>query len=290
MRLFNPGRKILLLASATLLLTCCEQAKDSPPRLNEIPVAQLREMLKGYDGDCRPDSDKEHGVPPPPAGKPIPSDAQRISLVPPEKFHAGDMDVQKAIASRRSVRAFSQDPITLGELSFLLWATQGVTAEIAGDETHEPMRLRAAPSAGGRYPLETYIVVRAVEGLAPGLYRYLPDSHQLHLVRRDATLTAGLQKACYGTPFVGDASAVFIWSAVPYRTEWKYTYTSHRMIAMEAGHVCQNLYLAATSVGLCVSALCSYHQSSVDGLLGLDGQNEFAIYLAGIGRPSEQAK
>ena len=292
MRPFNLGRKTLILAAATCLLTCCERAKDDspPPELNQMPVAQLRAMLKGFDGDCRPDSDKEHGVPPPPAEKAIPPDATRIPLVPPEKFQSRGMNLQQAIASRRSIRSFSQAPMTLEELSFLLWATQGVTAEVPGDETHEPTRLRAAPSAGGRYPLETYIAIRAVEGLDPGLYRYLPNTHQLHLVRRDSDISAGLQKACYGTPFVADAAAVLIWAAIPYRTEWKYTYTSHRMIAMEAGHVCQNLYLAATSAGLGACALCSYHQSTVDGLIGVDGHNEFAIYLACVGRPSEGKK
>jgi len=292
MRPFNLGRKTLILAAATCLLTCCERAKDvSPPLgLNQMPVAQLRAMLKGFDGDCRPDSDKEHGLPPPPAEKAIPPDAICISLVPPEKFQSRGMDLQQAIASRRSIRSFSQAPMALEELSFLLWATQGVTAELPGDESHEPTRLRAAPSAGGRYPLETYIAIRAGEGLDQGLYRYLPNTHQLHLVRRDSDISAGLQKACYGTPFVAEAAAVLIWSAIPYRTEWKYTYTSHRMIAMEAGHVCQNLYLAATSAGLGACALCSYHQSSVDVLLGVDGQNEFAIYLACVGRPSEGKK
>jgi len=292
MRPFNLGRKTLILAAATCLLTCCERAKDASPPLglNQMPVAQLRAMLKGFDGDCRPDSDKEHGLPPPPAEKAIPPDAICISLVPPEKFQSRGMDLQQAIASRRSIRSFSQTPMTLEELSFLLWATQGVTAELPGDESHEPTRLRAAPSAGGRYPLETYIAIRSVEGLDPGLYRYLPNTHQLHLVRKDSDISAGLQKACYGTPFVAEAAAVLIWSAIPYRTEWKYTYTSHRMIAMEAGHVCQNLYLAATSAGLGACALCSYHQSTVDGLLGVDGQNEFAIYLACVGRPSEGKK
>ena len=292
MRPFNLGRKTLIFAVVTCLLTCCERAKDdSPPLgLNQMPVAQLRAMLKGFDGDCRPDSDKEHGVSPPPAEKAIPPDAICISLVPPEKFQSRGMDLPKAIASRRSIRSFSQTPISLEELSFLLWATQGVTAEMPGDGSHEPARLRAAPSAGGRYPLETYIAIRAAEGLAPGLYRYLPNTHQLHLVRKDSDISAGLQKACYGMPFIADAAAVLIWTAIPYRTEWKYAYTSHRMIAMEAGHVCQNLYLAATSAGLGACALCSYHQSSVDGLLGVDGQNEFAIYLACVGRPSEEKK
>ena len=292
MKPFELGRKLGRLVAVALVLTSCERERDSatPRPLNQIPMPQLRQMLKGFDGDWRPDSDKEHGIQPPPSEKGIPSGAQLIPLVGPEKFCVRGMSLPQAIASRRSARTFSKSAITLEELSFLLWATQGVTGEITGDEAHETTRLRAAPSAGGRYPLETYIAVRAVDGLAPGLYRYLPNSHQLHLILTDNDLSLRMQKLCYGLPLVSDASVVFVWAVVPSRTEWKYTYTSHRMIAMEAGHVCQNLYLAATSSGLGVSALCSYHQPSLDALIGVDGQNEFVIYLACVGRPGVTEK
>jgi SagB-type dehydrogenase family enzyme len=89
---------------------------------------------------------------------------------------------------------------------------------------------------------------------------------------------------------VGDAAVVFIWSAIPGRTEWKYAYLAHRMIAMEAGHVCQNLYLAAQSCGLGVCALLSYHQPQVDELLELDGIEEFTLYLACVGKAAEPAR
>ena len=124
-----------------------------------------------------------------------------------------------------------------------------------------------------------------MEGLAPGIYRYLPGDHQLVLVREDAQVSANLQAACYGTPAVGAAAAVFIWSAVPYRTEWKYTYLAHRMIAMEAGHVCENLYLAAQACGTGCCAVLSYDQPHVDALLGVDGNEEFALYVACVGKP-----
>jgi len=253
--------------------------------LNDIPISQLRVFLKGYPGEWRPDSDRGHQRPEPPAEKPLPPDARRVALVPTEKIHLGGMSVRDAIASRRSQRDFSDAALSAEELSFLLWATQGVTG-MQKDETGAIVqRFRAAPSGGARYPLETYLAVSRVEGLAPGIYRYLPNEHQLVVVREDAEISKKLQTACYGMPAVGGAAVVFIWAAVPYRTEWKYTYLSHRMIAMEAGHVCENLYLAAESCSTGVCAALSYDQPHTDQLLGVDGQDEFAIYIACVGKP-----
>jgi SagB-type dehydrogenase family enzyme len=195
------------------------------------------------------------------------------------------MSVREAIASRRSRRDFSDTELSLEELSFLLWATQGVTGELRDEKGEITERFRAAPSAGARYPLETYLSVRRVRNLAPGLYRYLPNEHQLVVVREDPEISGKLQAACYNTPSVGSAAVVFLWSAVPYRTEWKYTYLAHRMIAMEAGHVCENLYLAAESCGTGCCAMLSYDQPKIDALVGLDGEEEFTIYLACLGKP-----
>ena len=287
---------LLSLGMALASLAGCQRAKTTPPppaageirQLNAIPIEQLRVMLKGFPGDWRPDSDRERGLPEPPSQKPVPPDARRIPLVAPADFHVGDLSVRRAIQARRSVRAFSKEPLTLEELSYLLWATQGITSPPpeAGAEPGE--RLRAAPSAGARYPLETYLALGRVEGLSPGLYRYLPGEHRLVLVRATADLPAALQRACYGQQFVADAAVVFLWTAIPYRTEWKYTYTSHRMIAMEAGHVCENLCLAAESCGAAACPVLGYHQPSLDQLLGVDGIEEFTLYLACIGKPAPQ--
>ena len=116
----------------------------------------------------------------------------------------------------------------------------------------------------------------------------MPGLHRDHAVREDSQISAKLRTACYGTPAVGGAAVVFIWAAVPYRTEWKYAYLAHRMIAMEAGHVCENLYLAAQSCGTGCCAALSYDQSHVDELLGVDGQEEFALYVACVGKPKPE--
>ena len=279
---------VVCLAFAALA-ACNRQPPREPEKireLNEIPIAQLRVMLKGFPDEWRPDSDRSRERAEPPAEKAVAADAKRISLVAPTDIHLGDMPVREAIATRRSTRDFTDAALSLEELSFLLWATQGITAVQRDDAGAIVQRFRAAPSAGARYPLETHLAIHRVTGLAPGIYRYLPNEHELVLVREDAQISSKLQAACYGSPSVGSAAVVFIWAAVPYRTEWKYTYLAHRMIAMEAGHVCENLYLAAQSCGSAACAMLSYEQKHLDELLGLDGQDEFALYLACVGKPT----
>ncbi len=276
-------------ALALSLIGCNRPREPEKIRqLNEIPIAQLRVLLKGYPGAWQPDSDRTHEKPEPPAEDPIPPGAKTIALVPAEKIHLGDMSVHEAIAARRSVRDFSDAALSLEELSYLLWATQGITAVQRDDTGAIIEQFRAAPSGGARYPLETYLAVTRVTGLAPGIYRFLPIENKLVTVREDAQISAKLQAACYDTPMVSGAAVVFIWAAVPYRTEWKYTYLAHRMIAMEAGHVCENLYLASQSCGLGCCAMLSYDQPHVDALLGVDGEEEFALYLACVGKPKAE--
>ena len=294
------SKRFALLASGTCLLLAlgfpaCDlshkQSDAEPVReLNEIPIAQLRVMLKGFPGEWRADSDAVQRGKEPPPEKPVPPGAKLIALVPPTRLRLGNMPVRDAIAARRSTREFSDAAISPEELSYLLWATQGVTA-VQRDEAGEIVqRFRAAPSAGALYPLETYLAIGRVQGVAAGIYRYLPNEHQLVLIREDAQVSGKVMAACYGNPATGSAPVVFIWSATPYRTEWKYTYLAHRMIAMEAGHVCENLCLAATSCGTGVCAMLAYHQPKMDELLGLDGKVEFTIYLACVGKPKGEEK
>lgn len=265
---------------------CDSRRREPEPirELNQIPIAQLRVLIKGFPEDWREDSARAQDRPQPPSEKAVPAGAKRIALVPREEIRLGDMPVREAIAARRSTREFGDAALSLEELSFLLWATQGVTGVQRDDAGAVVEQFRAAPSAGARYPLESYLAISRVEGITPGLYRYVPSEHQLVLVREEAEISAKVQAACYGTPSVGGAAVVMIWAAVPYRTEWKYTYLAHRMIAIEAGHVCENLYLAAESSGTGACAVLSYHQPGVDELLGVDGKEEFALYLACVGK------
>lgn len=275
------------LASCLLVFAlagCGKPEKGAVRELNEIPVEQLRVVLKGFPGDWRADSDQSKGIAEPPAVKPAPPGATRMELAPASGLPVlGSQALGDAIASRASARTFSPEPLGLDELAYLLWATQGVT-RTSQDDAGNPLHFRAAPSGGGRYPLETYLAVLRVEGLAPGLYRYLPVEHRLVLVREAPEIAQELQQACYGQTFPGEAAVAFLWTAIPYRTEWRYAYLAPRMIAIEAGHVCQNLYLAAGSIQAGACALLSYHQPALDALLGVDGKEEFAIYLACVGK------
>ncbi|WP_372847222.1 SagB/ThcOx family dehydrogenase, partial [Pontiella sp.] len=188
----------------------------------------------------------------------------------------GTAPLIEVIAQRKSDRKFLPTPLTLEELSFLLWATQGMR-----DDTN---RRRTAPSAGARHPFETYLIVDKVEGVEPGLYRYLPLDHKLLFLRADAHFPEQVTEACRGQVFCGNSAAVFVWTAIPYRTEWRYDIIAHKMIALDAGHVCQNLYLASTAIGAGTCGIGAYDHKRMDALIGVDGVDEFTVYLAPVGK------
>lgn len=223
--------------------------------------------------------DQEKNIPRPPAQKPYPAEAIMIDLVPPEDLTVGQMPLIEAIQRRRSRRQYTPDPLTLEELSFLLWATQGVSRYIRDGQTI----LRTVPSAGARHPFETYLLINRVDGLTPGLYRYLSVEHQLCCMSTDDTLTKRVHEAS-NEQYVLDSAVVFIWTAIPYRTEWRYSLLAHKMIAQDSGHVCQNLYLACESIGAGTCALGAYNQDKMDAVLGVDGDEEFTFYMAPVGR------
>jgi SagB-type dehydrogenase family enzyme len=225
------------------------------------------------------DTDQERGLPPPPPQKPYPPDAPIFDLTPPEKLTVGNMPLIETIKQRRSQRTYTGEPLTLEELSFLLWATQGVTHQIRGGQTI----LRTVPSAGARHPFETYLLVNKVLSLDTGLYRYLSLEHKLCLLSTDENLVQRIHLANY-EQYVLDSAVVFIWTVLPYRTEWRYSLLSHKMIAQDAGHICQNLYLACESLGIGSCAIGAYNQKMIDAVIGVDGFDEFTIYVATVGR------
>lgn len=249
--------------------------------LQQIPLAELRAMLKGYPAarDWRLDTPQGRGEPEPPHTRFVPPDASRIDLPEMDPSKMGAVPLFSTLRDRRSVREYGSAPLDFHELGILLWSGQGVTAPA---EAGRPP-LRTAPSAGGRFPLETYVIALQVDGLSPGVHRYLPDSHQLVTVGSPSEPREQLVRACYNQDFVGTAAVAIVWTAVPRRTEWKYGYLSHRMIAMEAGHACQNIYLACQALGAGACALLGYDQAKMDALLGVDGEEEFAVYLAVVG-------
>ncbi len=225
-------------------------------------------------------TDQNRGVDVPPIEKPYQTDAVRIDLVKPGEWkNIAKIDLARAIGNRRSRRIYRKNPLQLEEVSFLLWATQGVRGKIVGGHAY-----RTVPSAGCRHALETYIAILNVEGMASGIYRYLPLSHQLLYEFSEEQLASKIVDAVFGQPYPGNAALTFIWTAIPYRMEWRYGLAAHRVIAIDAGHVCQNLYLACEAIGAGTCAIGAYDQEKIDRLLRVDGEEEFAVYLASLGR------
>lgn len=217
----------------------------------------------------------------PPLQKPCPPDVSRIELPqgPASLDHLMKMPVGEAMARRESVRQYKAVPLTLEELSALLWSTQGVR-EVVSAQT----ALRSVPSAGSRHSFETYLVVNRVETLSIGLYRYLPFDGQLAQLRIDEQIGRKAALACFGQSFIAASAVTFFWTAIPARMEWRYDLAAHKVIAIDAGHVCQNLYLACQAIKAGTCAIAAYDQKACDDLLGVDGEEEFTIYLAPVGK------
>ena len=224
-------------------------------------------------------TEQARSVPPPPVEKPCPEDGKPVPLTKPGEWQEiQPVPVEQAIRNRESRRSFSRTPLKLDHLSFLLWATQGIRAKLAPGPA-----LRTVPSAGARHAFETYICALNVEGLIPGVYRYLPLEHQLLHCTEDNMLYEKVTEGALGQSFAGDSAVTFVWTVIPRRMEWRYGFASHKVIALDAGHVCQNLYLACETINAGTCAIAAYDQESMDQVVGVDGQDEFTVYLAPVG-------
>ena len=240
-----------------------------------------RSFLKslGWDKWRKSPTDQKAGLPAPPIEKPAPSSSQMIKLVPPEDFAVGKVKLFDAIRNRKSHRKYLPEALTLEELSFLLWATQGIR-EITSDKHYNR---RNVPSGGSRHPFETYLLVNRVTGVPPGLYRYLPVEHQLCFLFSEDDLVRKIHEAAH-KQYIDQSAVTFIWTVIPYRSEWRYTFLSPKIIALDAGHLCQNLYLACEGIQAGTCAIGAYDQAALDQALHLDGEEEFVIYLAPVGK------
>ncbi len=218
------------------------------------------------------------GAPVPEAEKSLPPAAVIVELpVQPEALPEKTRGLFDILRARRSRRAYSAEPLALKELAVLLWSVQGVV------ESGRGFTRRTAPSAGARHPLETYVLVNGVEDLVPGLYRYSPAGHRLARLADDASAAGRLTAACLGQEMLRTSAVSFIWTAVIERSRWKYQQRAYRYIYLDAGHACQNLYLACEALGLGCCAVAAFDDDQVDRILGLDGREEFTIYLATVG-------
>jgi len=196
---------------------------------------------------------------------------ERIQL--PEPRYESETSVEEALAQRRSIRAYSGDNLTLEAVSQLLWAAQGITAPWGG---------RTAPSAGALYPLELYAVVGDVEGLDRGVYRYIPQGHELVKVR-DGDLRAELAAAALGQSSVRDAAIDLVFTAVYERTTAKYQERGIRYVHMEAGHAAQNVYLQAVSLNLGTVTIGAFSDTEVKQIMHIEEQED-PLYIMPVGK------
>lgn len=224
-------------------------------------------------------SDQERRLPQPPLELPPEPHKPIFALPRPDIIAIPPLDLRTAIERRQSIRSYARQPLSLADFSFLLWCTQGVK-RVQG--TYATFRI--VPSAGARHALETYLLVNDVEGLERGLYRYLALSHQLQQLSTDPELPVRVTDACLNQQFILKSGVMFLWTAVPYRMTWRYSERGYRELHKDAGHVCQNLYLAAEAIGCGVCALAAYDDDTMHSLLGIDGNSQFLIYCATVGK------
>ncbi|HPQ42179.1 MAG TPA: SagB/ThcOx family dehydrogenase [bacterium] len=246
-------------------------------------VLQNREILKARMPDFL--SDQHLGIPVPSPVKDYPPGSTIIDLPEPTDAVIRISSIFQCIKQRRSHRSFTAEPLSLPELSYLLWATQGVREFFPGRKGS----FRNVPSGGARHPMETYLAVNHVAGLTAGIYRYLPFEHRLLFQRPVEGLKEKLAEYAYDQQFVGWCAVCFIWTAIPYRIEWRYGPEAKKDVLQEAGHICQNLYLACESIHCGTCGINAYNQEKVDDLIDVDGRDEMTVYLSPVGRVEQSS-
>mgnify|MGYP006282321657 FL=1 len=178
---------------------------------------------------------------------------------------------------RKSNRRYKDSPLSKYELSYLLWAATGIQRKENGYE------FRTAPSAGALYPIETYLVINNVRDIKPGVYHYNIKGHYLELLfvgeHGDLIADAALSQSMCAV-----ASVVYVLTAMFARSKWKYGQRAYRYIYMDAGHIAENLALAATAMDLGACHIGAIYDDEVNKILGIDGEEESAIYLTTVGR------
>lgn len=255
-------------------------------------IMKNRELLKGYhaaDAGAE-ETDQQQKLPSIPCLQPgkgtgtikLPTDYEALS------FAGNILDL---IRGRESRRTYADAPLTLPELSFLLWSTQGVR-RFAGRKN--PVTFRNVPSAGSRHSFETFLFVNHVEGLSKGIYHYLPEEHELEFWDSRSDFDEELADALCGQRFAASAPVLFAWASIPYRMEWRYGLKAAKYLLIDAGHVCENLYLACESIGCGTCAVGAYDQDRIDDLLGFppgpsaDRNYICTVYLAPVGKREKE--
>jgi len=220
-------------------------------------------LLGGYlDWASKPETYKEY-----------PS-ARKVPL--PRNLPSSTLSLLDAVKKRKSVRSFLPEPLSLGDLAFLLWASTGV------QRTEQDYEFRTVPSAGALYPIETYVVANRVEGLEKGLYHYNIRTHSLEELKTGG-FGEEMAHAALGQKMCADATVVLVWTAMFDRSKWKYAQRAYRYVYLDAGHIAQNLALSATSIGLGSCQIGAFFDDEVNQIVGVDGTEESVLYLSVVG-------
>ena len=246
-------------------------------------IRQGRRYTMGYRLDdpynAEFESDQERKLPQPPLTK-APMRPKEAAIALPMEFEGlTTANLTELLLARKSNRVFDQKPVTLLQLSYLLWATQGIK-DIRGKAY---ATIRTVPCGGARHQFETYLLVRNVEGLEPGAYHYLPMGHKLEYLYPVADLEQVIGETLCEQNWAAKAGVVFYWSMVPYRAEWRYGIYAHRVAMMDLGHVGENLYLAATALGLGTCGVGAFQHELCCRLFGLDEKEEYIVYTSPVG-------
>ncbi|MFQ5826300.1 MAG: SagB/ThcOx family dehydrogenase [Dehalococcoidia bacterium] len=201
-----------------------------------------------------------------------------IALPPPKL--KGDLSAEEAILRRRSVRRYRSEPLTLPQLSQVLWAAQGLTDKRRG--------LRAVPSAGATYPLEVFVLAgkNGVAGLKEGVYHYDAEEHTLNL-NREGDRRGELASASLNQGFIREAPVDIVVCAVYERASWRYGRRAERYVHMEVGHVGQNIHLQAEALGLATVMVGAFHDQTVGKVLGAKEEVK-PLYIMPLGKPQER--
>jgi SagB-type dehydrogenase family enzyme len=196
----------------------------------------------------------------------------------PTEVQATEASLSLILHKRKSVRVFSDKPLLLSELAFLLWAATGV------QRVENDYEFRTVPSAGALYPTETYIAANKVEELDSGVYHYNIQNHTLELLKI-GSFGDELAHAALNQKMCSNASVVFIWAAIFQRSKWKYSQRAYRYVYLDTGHIAENLALAAVSINIGSCEVGAFFDDEINSLIGVDGEKESAILLSAVGYP-----
>ena len=202
-----------------------------------------------------------------------------IALPAVESLPEVNVKLKQLIDGRRTLRSYSRELVSLKELSFLLWATQGIQETDSAGKS-----MRTVPSAGGRHTFETRLLVNTMDGVEPGMYRYCASEHALLNLAYEQDRITDLIDGFRNIILPTTSAVTFMWICHAERMTWKFGERGYRYILLDAGHICQNLYLAAESIGCGVCAIGSFDDEEVNSTLGLDGETTFLAYAASVGK------